>query len=353
MSSPRIIECAGSPFEIGLVHGKSARARIHKGIAVYKTLFKEDVNLSWHAANQCAEKFLPAITQHVPHLLEEMRGIAEGAGTSFLDIVTLNARSEIALTKPNLSDPPDGCTAFSKSIDGIQWLSQNWDWRASQQDQIIILRIKVAEDLHITTISEAGMVAKVGMNNHGVAVTLNALKTVQLDASKLPIHLGLRLVLESTSTAEALHKLEQVGIASAAHFLIADPTSSIGIEVNPIQPFGILLPDAQNNIFHTNHCISEDLPGSLTEIPWLVDSPIRLARIAQLVNATQNFDYDSIFEMYKDETNGPNSINRDRDEKAGSEICTVFNIVMNTTHKRFIVKFGRPTEATETLTFNY
>lgn len=346
----RVIECSGTNFEIGETHGRFAKDRITRGLQTYRSLFQESVSMSWDDAVAYASKFLPALELHAPHLLEEMRGIAAGSGSSLGDILALNARSEIALTRPRDVSPPDGCTAFSRLHQGHQFLCQNWDWKQAQLAQIVVLQILTPTGTRIVTVTEAGMVAKVGLNAYGVGVTLNALKTVQMDPACLPIHVALRLVLESTSIADALKTLEASGVASAAHFLIAEPTSSLGVEVNPVRPFGTIKPKS-DCVFHTNHCVSSDLPKALTEITWLADSEPRLSRIEDLVSKIDDhhFGFETIFEVFKDEQGFPNSINRQADPIAATEICTVFNIMMNCTLKEVRIAFGRPTEVIESL----
>lgn len=352
----REIGCSGTNYEIGLTHGSVAKARIEAAIDNYTRLFEDSVQMSWSDATTYAERFIPALSQKVPHLLEEMQGIADGAKVRLNDIVALNARSEIALTRPAVSSPPDGCTAFSKnSITGDQFLQQNWDWMGSQLPQIVVLKITTPQGRRLTTVTEAGIVAKVGMNDQGVGVTLNALKTVQMDPSLLPIHVALRVVLEAESAQDAIDKLQTLGVSSAAHFLIADPNSSLGVEVNPLR-FGILRPDAETgSVFHTNHCVCDDLPKDLTELPWLSDSAPRLSRIEHLVSLIplDQFGFDTIFEIFKDEDNPPNSVNRQVDPTAKIGICTVFNIIMNCTKKEMRITFGRPTEIHDKVTFNF
>lgn len=75
-------------------------------------------------------------------MLEEMRGIADGTKRSdvgLLDIVALNARSEIALGKWD-----DGCTALAWKLgaSGRQVLAQNWDWRVSVGDNLALMSIR-------------------------------------------------------------------------------------------------------------------------------------------------------------------------------------------------------------------
>jgi isopenicillin-N N-acyltransferase-like protein len=91
-------------------------------------------------AGQIAEKFLPTLEKHAPSAIEEMQGIAAGAGVSFNDILILNCRSEIGLTGGMV----DGCSAlaFKHPETGKQILAQNWDWFKEQLNNVIVLDIR-------------------------------------------------------------------------------------------------------------------------------------------------------------------------------------------------------------------
>lgn len=79
----------------------------------------------------------PMIESRFPAILEEMDGIAQGIGGELTDVLTLNCRSEISLTRAS-----GGCSAFSLARGGHQWLAQNWDWRADQLDHLVVLDVQ-------------------------------------------------------------------------------------------------------------------------------------------------------------------------------------------------------------------
>src|SRR5699024_774280 len=149
--------------------------------------------------------------------IKEMEGLADGAGVRFEDILTLNARSEIALV--NLSD---GCTSFSltKPKTNKTWLAQNWDWKRQQIDALVHLEIRQNDLPIIQMITEAGIIGKIGCNSAGIGVCLNAIVANVWEA-KIPIHLGLRSILESESIEDAISRINNNQMASSAHFLIS------------------------------------------------------------------------------------------------------------------------------------
>lgn len=70
-----------------------------------------------------ALKYQPYLDANVPQYVTEMRGIAEGAGVKYEDILALNVRTEVAFGAFN-----DGCTALSWKSGATSILAQNWDW---------------------------------------------------------------------------------------------------------------------------------------------------------------------------------------------------------------------------------
>lgn len=128
--APEIVELSGNPRDvysamhieklhidhhrqIGLQHGRQLSSKIHAQIQVYTAMFKSTSKLDWPAVRLIAQEYSQTIENIAPELYEEMKGIAEGAGVGVLDVVALNARSEIAL---GLFE--DGCTSVGWKTGG-------------------------------------------------------------------------------------------------------------------------------------------------------------------------------------------------------------------------------------------
>lgn len=86
-------------------------------------MFLTSAQLGWSEVRREAVRFLPFLQQPAwTPLLEEMEGIASGAGVDFEDILALNVRTEIAYGMFN-----DGCTAIMWKVQRESFLAQNWD----------------------------------------------------------------------------------------------------------------------------------------------------------------------------------------------------------------------------------
>jgi len=281
-----------------------------------------------------ARGFLPWLEASFPDYVEEMKGIANGAGLDLESIVALNVRTEIAYGMLS-----DGCTALSWKTSDSSFLAQNWDWNFEQTPNIVCISIEQPGKPNIHMMTEGGIIGKIGLNSAGVGVTLNAIQAPGVAYNKLPCHLALRTVLNSTSRETAANALRQSGVASACHITISDAsTGGIGFECTALDIVEIPM-DQDGTCTHSNHLVKKHkVEGQL----FLNDSPFRLDRIQELMKEVSKPSVQNLSEMLKDEKNYPTAICRAVGEKSTS--ATLFSIVMDLTERYAKVKMGRPTE---------
>lgn len=117
------VSCTGTPHQVGLQHGRAAKEHIGRAIKFYESLFREKSKMDWETVKLFGLKYQPYLEANWPQYISEMRGVAEGAGVAYEDILALNVRTEIAFGAFN-----DGCTALSWRGTGTSILAQNWDW---------------------------------------------------------------------------------------------------------------------------------------------------------------------------------------------------------------------------------
>lgn len=220
-------------------------------------------------------------------------------------------------------------------------------WEAGQSPNLISLHITqtTTGKPTIHMIAEAGIIGKIGLNSSGVGVTLNAIKAAGVSFDKIPCHLALRLVLDSTSRAEAIEKLEKIGVASACHILVADKTGGTGLECSPNDISQLKEGDEregrQGVVTHTNHFII-DHPGFESKL-WLPDSLTRLDRARELLCQRPAAPSESsIMEILSDMKGHPGSICRTATKEHPS--TTLFSIIMNLNEKKASVTIGRPVD---------
>jgi isopenicillin-N N-acyltransferase-like protein len=340
---------ATDAFERGVQHGTAAREQIAVSIETYRRLFRDFTRIDWPEAKALGEAYGSAIAAFDEQLLEEIRGVAAGSGFDTAEILALNARSEIGLGPRML----DGCTSFavfgSATVDGRTILCQNWDWRASQHDAFVALIVRRPGKPTITMLTEAGIIGKIGFNEHGLGVCLNALFTDEVRGDGTPLHVVLRGILESRNLGDAVKTVARASIASAANFLVAQHgVGALDIEAAPSR-MDVLLPE-NDALVHTNHLLSHRLTAvNDLAANVLPDSYPRLARARQLLALQHGgVDAEAMQAILCDHANEPDSICRHEDEigdPEGKRLQSVFSVVMDLGEQRISVTDGPPCSA--------
>jgi isopenicillin-N N-acyltransferase like protein len=250
----------GHPFMRGFHVGRSEKERLLHTITAYMDIFAQTSGLDREAVLTHAERFMPSIVQYAPHLLEEMGGIAEGAGRDLREIVAINARTELMY---GVTQRPE-CTSIGintiASTDGHIRVAQNWDWRPTLAGSLILLALHRAEGHDVLTLTEAGMAGKIGINSSGLAMCINLLKSDTDHAGPaVPMHIILRRVLEDAHTVEEAIRLINATdrCTSCFHMLVDRNGTLAGVEATPAGQH-VLRTDS-GVLTHANHCVSPDL----------------------------------------------------------------------------------------------
>lgn len=351
------LELRGSAKEIGRQHGLQGKAQVMQSIQTYEELFYGYQKLTWKQAKEAALQHLDAIEKLDIQLVEEMEGLAEGASIDFEDVLALNARTEIALANYKGHSFSDGCTAIAITSPLIEdtIIGQNWDWKAQQKNSLLLIEIHKPSRPTVKMVTEGGIIGKIGLNSSGIGVCFNALLTDK-KSDKIPIHIGLRAVLDSYSLPEAISKIKGGNMAAAASFLIgSDDQLGNGMAVNlEISPFGIdMVGESDGKLVHTNHIISEYLKKYLNDRNEFIfeDSMLRKRRAEQLIARKlvnkEPISMDSFKEWLSDRFNAPNSINHFENEFAPEHrrMETVFSIIMNLSKRKMLLCVGKPAES--------
>ena len=279
-----LIDLSGSPRERGRTHGKAAADRLRRGAKMYaESLLKNGVD--WKELERRAERMVPTIEKFDSAYVEEMRGIAEGAGEPFAAVMLMNARTEMvaAARKSHIEKHfPDGCTAAlalpEASADGVLLHGQNWDWRAECAENGVVLRIRRDDGPDILTFTEAGGLARSGLNSAGIGLTANALecdRDYQRGAG-VPLPFIRRKVLESAYLANAVHTIFSTPKLGSNHMAVSHcEGEAFGFECAPDETFW-LAPE-RGLYVHANHWIADSARAKVKDT-GLAETPCSIYR---------------------------------------------------------------------------
>ena len=290
MATPApLIEISGPPRARGQQYGEQAAARIRLGIAHY-TEQLGGTGLDRAAVRDLALSFGPEVTRFDADMMEEMRGIAEGAGLDLDGILLLNARTEILqLAKRRRDANPDGCTGViampEATRDGLLIHAQNWDWKAECAETAVVLKIRRDDGPDVLTFTEAGGLARSGFNAAGIAITANYLEC-ERDYRKLGVPLALirRKVLMAEPLAIAMHAVYTTPKSASNNMMISHAGGvAINFECAPDETFQVH-PD-RGLLVHANHWVSAIALGKLRDTGILTtpDSLYRDLRVRDLL----------------------------------------------------------------------
>jgi isopenicillin-N N-acyltransferase like protein len=279
-----LIEIAGPPRERGRQYGEAARARIHRSAEIYLTAFDKQ-KLSRARVHDLVEGMLPIIQRFEPAYLDEMRGIADGANCPFEHVVVLNARTELLAEARRADDAPDGCTGAvvlpDASADRQVLHGQNWDWRAECAETGVVLRIRRNDGPDVLTFTEAGGLARCGMNAAGIGLTANFLGSDR-DQKRpgVPLVLLRRRALESAHFALAVQTIYATPKTVSNNIMLSHAGgAALDIESAPDESF--VLQPHDGLLVHANHFESVAALAKLrdTGLPTTPDSAYRAERV--------------------------------------------------------------------------
>jgi len=189
-----LIQLSGSNYEMGYQHGQQCKDKIKtlsKSLLVLAQ--KRLPGLTYEKALSLAKKFEPFIEEYAPHLIDEMKGIAEGTGLPLEEIYYLNARTEFSFR-------PTGCTTFalakSRTADGAVMLGHNVDTAANMESQLVMLHMTPKKGPCILMFVRAGTIGAIGINSDGLARVGNGLKSQGYRELGVPVAVIHRMILE-------------------------------------------------------------------------------------------------------------------------------------------------------------
>jgi isopenicillin-N N-acyltransferase like protein len=280
LAAAPVVECRGHGRQRGRAHGEALRPWIRALLERWDA--DAESRLRRPAATLVADLvggsgFLAAIERHTPDLLEEVRGIAEGAGVAFERVLALNLMDEEWwMTAP--AEPREACTLVALAGEGERptVLAQNMDLPVVMDGAQAILRTEDAGGCG-AILTAAGMIGLMGVNPAGVGVCVNTLAMLRHSRGGLPVAFVMRGALEHSTAAEAAGFLARVPHASGQHYALADADGVAGYECSAA---GAVRSDAgSGRLCHTNHPLgSRDLdPARRAE--GGPDSHTRLAAI--------------------------------------------------------------------------
>jgi hypothetical protein len=258
----KVLHLSGSAYERGLQHGTQLRPEI----ATIVGLWKEDLRkTTGKDPDSLIRRFLgetdftPAIKRWTPDLLDEVRGIADGAKQPFETMFAFQLVDELWVFIDK--GAADHCTSLGVARHGARpaYVAQNMDLETFRNGFQSVLHIAgTASSPEQFVFTSAGLIGVNGVNSRSVAIACNTLMQLNASADGLPVAFVVRGVLAQTAGEDAVTFVTRVKHASGQNYIVGtgdrvhdfEASSGVVVEFRPAGDGSV--------VYHTNHPLAND-----------------------------------------------------------------------------------------------
>jgi isopenicillin-N N-acyltransferase like protein len=338
----RFLRTEGTPRSVGRDHGHMFGEEVLGSIGVYRDKFAE-IGIEWERALEIAQRAGEYLRALDPPLVEELAGIAEGAGVDPREILTINIRTGITrMIEEGTADEDHECTTSAvlpeATADGHTLVGQNWDQRGVCQPNTVIIEQHIPGQPALLFVTEAGILFRHGMNDAGIGIAGNALRTdreARADTGA-PSPVPRRRALRHSNLADAQRAIDETPRSHSGNHLLADAAgAAVDIEAVPGETFA-LHPEG-GVLVHSNHFLHPRAQEILEDrgVRAHPDTLVRDCRVRDALNERRgSITVDDMKEALKDHHGYPVSVCRHPDPTSSSVGFTLVSTVMDLTARR-------------------
>ncbi len=348
MTFPLLV-AQGDPAEIGAAYGEQARGQIEGNLEDYREKFRT-VGIDSTQARRLGEAFRVTTHDYTPRIAATLDAVAESAGVAVGDIYALNARTELMLPAgPQVTECTGVAVLPEATASGHTLLAQNWDWYPSQQPYSLVLATRDERGHEIVCLTEAGMLAKTGLNSAGVGVCVNLLHCDRDGAAGgVPYHVLIRAALDQPHGISPALKVTALPRSASINLLVGTAGGvAVDLEIAP-GATGRVLPN-DGLLVHANHFVSDiDVVDAIYDVGG--SSLFRDYRLRQLLAARaadQALTAEDVAYALRDHLGYPYAlcrhVNPDDPPELQSLSCSA--VVMDLDEQVLLVSDGPPCES--------
>ena len=284
-------------------------------------------NLAPDAARRWARAFGPTIGEAAPHFLEEIEGVAEGAGIEQSEALLLQVRQEVAhVARFGAVDLE--CTSFAVSgpytRTGGTLAGQNADLAGGIEAFSAVLTFAVTGKPAVMMLVPAGQISYLGISSEGLSADANFLRSAGWRTG-FPRYLLTRLAIEQPTLKAAVDAALTPRRASSRNLLLADRAGSMVDIETTAQEHGLQWGDGC--LVHANHHVVPGMACHETATPdELHNSGCRQDRIATLMEEHRGrLDATVLKTVLRDHANRPHAICAHPGERAAYSFASIIS----------------------------
>jgi isopenicillin-N N-acyltransferase-like protein len=343
-----LLKVSGSRYNIGLQVGEALRDKIPRVIG---QIFDYELALckKWTKGESLpaipdftpddvlkrTRDFIPLFERYCPLMLEELRGIAAGAGLSFEEALLLQIRGEVVYAIAG------GCTSFVFSRDVTKEqeiiIGQNWDYPIDL-DLLLILHLTPEDSPAQLMMTFAGLTSYMGINAAGIGNFANALPWgwCQIGIPHYPFKWR---IFQQANLAGIRRVCDETKTVQPGNYVFCDGSGEIAdVELTP--EGAVWLDNVEGFFVHTNHFLGEPFRSRPDLPPLTEDSISRYQRMYGFVKKSYGqVDVSLMQKFLSDHDNYPVSLCRHEEYPA---LCTSASLIAEPEHGVLHACAGNP-----------
>ena len=346
----REIVLSGTGYEIGLQHGRQLKDEIAEVVKRWKA---NTAAVTERDADSVQREFFAyaqfgdTIRSMTPDLYDEVRGIADGSGQAFQDILVLNLLDEFWIYVDRHENHHCSSIGVPASAGRPAWVAQNMDLEKYTDGFQLLVRIsRKGERPEQLILTHPGLLGLNGMNETGVAVCVNAMMDVKASHHGLPVAFVIRHLVGSTSKERILRFIHRVRHASGQNYVVGIRGEIFDFEVSANQVVQLMPENSHGAVYHTNHAIvNEDLKSSHQEpSEGLKNSSARLDAVAKRLTSGDPIGEETVKEALRSKDDAAYPVCRKNQET--QPFFTFASIIMTLSSEPSVqLTFGPPDES--------
>ncbi len=340
----KLVDVCGTFREMGQQIGEACSEQVRHSIANARSLLDDaydELQLNWDGAIIQARKYIPFAEERYPQYVEEMKGIAEGAGVSFGDVAVINAMEAVTMDALHLAKCTSMAVSQERTTNHHVLVAHNEDWLPEDEMDVFVIRAHPKEEPSFLAVTYGALLPNIGFNAYGIAQCCDSVHPMDCRIG-IPRIVVSRAVLAARTPSEAIrHMLTPRRAAGYNHLLVHESGEMYNVEVSA-RRFAVLGAE-DGMIVHTNHYLENEMRKIEDEPDELISTRVRYFRALRLLRQTRRHTVATLQGIQKDHINYPDSIcNHSTEGNPLDREKTIAGIVMDLTSFQMHVTRGNP-----------
>lgn len=350
----KVVRVKGTPYEQGYTQGKALASEINGNIRYINEYIKK-TGCGGERYKDFVKRSVKYTEKSHPEIIEEMRGIAEGSGIPYDDIVTINIPAYY-MTAYLAEECSMLMVRGKATADGSTYLIKNRD-SFMDTHHAVIQREYDNGDVSIE-LNGSGIVTYPGngINNYGLAVATtgfwsNKTTVVMDDIDSCSIIINIHFLLRDCKTVQdVVDYIKAYNRMNGINIIAVDDKSAAAIEVTRDNVY-VQWDKGDGVLMRSNHYISNDFKylnpdEDATKSIFAYESTFkRYERMSEIVKQKYGkLRFQDIYRIMSDHQNGPvNTICRHMEDT--KRAATIATCLVALEDREVWTSFGNPCEA--------